>query len=148
MPRQAKNTRSIIVFDASNFYFKLKTLRLSGKSNFDYLRFSNFAAKDTQLMEMYYAVGKIEAKAADLHAKEMMSKQQEMIRKLRQDGFVTQYGYLLKSAGKFHEKGVDVQLPATTGQAHSIHIFFWPQLLQYLGFIMLLGGGWWLWRRR
>ena len=110
MPNRKHISRSIIIFDASNFYFKLKSLEVPHKSHFNYLEFSGWVAKDTTLVGKYYAVGKIEAKDGDKRVLEMMGKQQELISKLRKQGFTTQYGYLLKSNGKYHEKGVDVQL--------------------------------------
>lgn len=66
---------------------------------------------NTQLVGMYYAIGKLEAKPTDKKPiRQMMAKQQAILGKLEKDGFVVQLGYLLKSGGKFHEKGVDVQL--------------------------------------
>lgn len=40
----------------------------------------------------------------------MMAAQQTFVTQLIKAGFTIQYGYLLKSASKFHEKGVDVQM--------------------------------------
>lgn len=103
--------RSTIIFDASNFYFKLKSLDVEHKSSFDYLKFSQWLTKGSTLTHKYYAVGKIEAIEGDEHSQKMMSRQQEIIAKLRKSGFITQYGYLLRTKdNKYHEKGVDVQL--------------------------------------
>lgn len=110
MPNKKHILRSTIIFDASNFYFKLKSLKIEHKSHFDYLKFSEWISRDTKLTKKFYAVGKIEARENDLHGMEMMSAQQELISKLRKQGFMTQYGYLLKTGGVYHEKGVDVQL--------------------------------------
>lgn len=76
MPKQPKIFRSIIVFDASNFYFKLKTLKLKNKSQFDYLKFSQMIARKTNLINIYYTIGKFEAKPNDPKpVRRMMAKQ-------------------------------------------------------------------------
>ncbi len=103
--------RSIIIFDASNFYFRLKSLQLKNKQYFDYAKFSYFIAADTQLVAKYYAVGKLETKPTDPPPiQRMMARQQEIIGRLEKRGFIVQLGYLLKSGGSFHEKGVDIYL--------------------------------------
>jgi uncharacterized LabA/DUF88 family protein len=106
-----KQKRAIIIFDASNFYFRLKSLQLKNKQYFDYSKFSRFIAADTQLIAKYYAVGKLEAKPTDPPpVQRMMANQQEIIGRLEKHGFIIQLGYLLKSEGSFHEKGVDIYL--------------------------------------
>ncbi len=111
MPNKRHILRSIIVFDASNFYFKLKTLDVPHKSHFDYLKFSQWIAKNTLLTDKFYAVGEFKAKPTDKkEIRETMAKQQELIGRIEKDGFIIQLGYLLKTGGVYHEKGVDVQL--------------------------------------
>lgn len=104
-------TRSIVIFDGSNFYFKLKSIKLPHKANFNYFRFCSWLAKGTNLIKKYYAVGEFRAKPSDpASIRHTMAKQQELLTNLDKAGFITQLGYLLKSDGKYHEKGVDVQL--------------------------------------
>lgn len=111
MPQTKKKLRAIVVFDASNFYFKLKSLGLKHKSHFDYLKFSKYIAKNHSLQSMYYAIGEFKAKPTDKpDIREKMAKQQELLSRLEKDGFIIQLGYLLKTDGIYHEKGVDVQL--------------------------------------
>lgn len=111
MPNKKHLLRSIIIFDASNFYFKIKTLDIAHKSRFDYLKFSEWIAKNTLLTDKFYAVGEFKAKPTDKkEIRETMAKQQELIGRIEKDGFIIQLGYLLKSGGSYHEKGVDVQL--------------------------------------
>jgi len=111
MPKQKSLPRSIIIFDASNFYFKLKTLDIAHKSRFDYLKFSQWIAKNTLLTDKFYAVGEFKAKPTDKkEIRETMAKQQELLGRLKKDNFIIQLGYLLKTGGVYHEKGVDVQL--------------------------------------
>lgn len=111
MPNKKHLLRSVIIFDASNFYFKIKTLDIAHKSRFDYLKFSEWIAKNTLLTDKFYAVGEFKAKPTDKkEIRETMAKQQELIGRIEKDGFIIQLGYLLKSGGSYHEKGVDVQL--------------------------------------
>ncbi len=103
--------RSVFIFDGSNFYFKLKTLGVPHKSSFDYLSFSRWLSGRHKLVDMFYAVGEFKAKPSDPKPVRLtMAKQQELLTRLEKDGFMVQLGYLLKSAGRHHEKGVDVQL--------------------------------------
>lgn len=103
--------RSIVIFDGSNFYFKLKALNLPHKSRFKYLKFSQWLSKSSHLIDKYYAIGEYRAKPTDPKPiRHIMSSQQEFLRNLEKDGFAVQLGFLLKSDGKYHEKGVDVQL--------------------------------------
>lgn len=74
MPNKKHLPRSIIIFDGSNFYFKLKSLNIPHLSRFDYLKFSEHIAKSTTLVDKFYAIGKIESKANDTKANQMMSK--------------------------------------------------------------------------
>lgn len=111
MPNRKSLPRSTIIFDASNFYFKLKSLEIEHKSHFDYLKFSQWVASGSKLTKKFYAVGEYRAKPTDKkEIRETMAKQQELLARLEKDGFVTQLGYLLKTGGVYHEKGVDVQL--------------------------------------
>lgn len=102
--------KSIVIIDGSNFYYKLKELKILHKSSFNYLEFAKFVAKNTNVIKMYYCIGKIRAKQTDKKAREMMAKQQSLVTKLQKQGFIIQFGYLLKSNNRFHEKGVDIQM--------------------------------------
>ncbi|KKR32057.1 MAG: hypothetical protein UT63_C0053G0008 [Candidatus Gottesmanbacteria bacterium GW2011_GWC2_39_8] len=103
-------SRSIIIFDGSNFYHKLKEINLPRVSSFDFNRFSKFISDRTVLTSKFYCVGKISASQNDAKARTMMAKQQSLVTRLIKQEFTIQYGYLLKTDSKFHEKGVDVQI--------------------------------------
>lgn len=105
-----KKKRAVIVFDGSNFYHKLKSLKLKKTSTFDYDNFCKFVAKPLQIIDKYYCVGKIQAKQHDVKAREMMARQQALVTRLKRLGFQIKFGYLLKSEDHFHEKGTDVEI--------------------------------------
>ena len=102
--------KSIIIIDSSNFYHKLKELKIPHKSLFDYSGFVDSIAENTKVISKYYCIGKIRAKQNDKKARKMMAKQQTLVTKLQKQGFIIQFGYLLKSDNRFHEKGVDIQM--------------------------------------
>lgn len=105
-----RKQKSIVIIDGSNFYHKLKELRLSNLSTFDYSQFASKISENTQLSQKYFCIGKIKAKQENVKARKMMAKQQSLVTRLQKDGFIIQFGFLLQSAGKYHEKGVDVQI--------------------------------------
>ncbi len=101
--------RCIILIDGSNFYFKLKDLKLHNLLEFD---FSNFALKlagKEKIVHATYYIGKIRTDGTKrtniIHAN-----QQKLFGHLKKHNFNYSLGYLLKSDGKFHEKGVDVNM--------------------------------------
>jgi uncharacterized LabA/DUF88 family protein len=105
-----KTSKSTVLFDGSNFYYKLKELSIPHTSMFDYAGLSQILSKKSYITEQYYCIGKIRAKQHDKKARVMMAKQQALATRLQKDGFTIQFGYLLKSDHLYHEKGVDVQL--------------------------------------
>ncbi len=107
-----KKQKSIVIIDGSNFYYKLKELNLPDIHEFNYDLFVSHLTKNTKLISCFYCIGKIMAKQNDVKARSMMAKQQSFVTKLQKLGFIIQFGYLLKSDNKFHEKGVDVQIAA------------------------------------
>src|SRR3989344_3110556 len=102
--------KAIVIIDGSNFYYKLKELELLHKSLFDYHSFTKHICKSYTVVHKYYCIGKIKAKQEDTKAREMMAKQQSLVTRLQKDGFVIQYGFLLKTDHHFKEKGVDIQM--------------------------------------
>lgn len=101
--------RCIILIDGSNFYFKLKDLKLHNLLEFDFSSFViKLAGKDKLVLSTYY-IGKIRTDGIKrtniIHAN-----QQKLFAHLRKHNINYSLGYLLKSDGKFHEKGVDVNI--------------------------------------
>lgn len=101
--------RCIILIDGSNFYFKLKDLGLHDLLEFDFSGFAKLLARKYRIVRTVYYIGKIRtdntSKTLKLH-----NNQQKLFAHLRKQGVYYSLGYLLKSNGVFHEKGVDVNI--------------------------------------
>lgn len=100
--------RAIILVDGSNFYFKLKDLNLH-HIPFDFSSFAKLLAKETKIVDAVYYVGAVTNDRTQRGAK-MFSNQQRLFAQLKKHKFHYSLGYLLKSAGRYHEKGVDVNI--------------------------------------
>ena len=100
-----KNT--IVLIDGSNFYYKLKSLGFKNLLDFNFSGFIKYLCKDTNTA-IYY-IGKIRTdgtrKAQRLH-----TEQQHLLERLKKHKVQYKLGYLLKTQGRYHEKGVDVQI--------------------------------------
>lgn len=101
--------RCIILIDGSNFYFKLKDLKLHNLLSLDFSGFIKKLAKDFEIVKTIYYVGKIRTDGTK-KTKEMHNNQQKLFEHLKKHKINYSLGYLLKSDGRFHEKGVDVNI--------------------------------------
>lgn len=101
--------KSIIFIDGSNFYFKLKDLKLHYLLNFDFLGFSKKLSGNNKLVKVVYYVGKIRTDGTD-KTQIMFNNQRKLFSHLRKHKVQYSLGYLLKSGEKYHEKGVDVNI--------------------------------------
>lgn len=99
----------IVLIDGSNFYFKLKDLKLQNLLDFDFSGFAESLSKDNTLVKAVYYIGKIRTDGSE-RTKKLHNDQQRLFAHLRKNKFYYSLGYLLKSDGKFHEKGVDVNI--------------------------------------
>ena len=99
----------IILIDGSNFYFKLKDLNLHQELNFDFSAFANKIADEHQIIECIYYVGAVRTDCTK-HTQKLFNRQQKLFAHLKKHKFKYSLGYLLKSGGKLHEKGVDVNI--------------------------------------
>ena len=101
--------RCIILIDGSNFYFKLKDLKLHNLLSFDFSNFAlKLAGKDKIIHSTYYT-GKIKTDGTR-HTQRLFDNQRKLLAHLKKHNFNYSLGYLLKSDGRFHEKGVDVNI--------------------------------------
>lgn len=107
--RFMKKQRCIILIDGSNFYFKLKDLQLQNLLSFDFSGFAKVLAKDFKIINAVYYIGKIKTDGSE-KSNRMLANQQKLFAYLRKSTFNYSLGYLLKSDGKYHEKGVDVNI--------------------------------------
>ena len=101
--------RCVILIDGSNFFFKLKSLKLLKLIEFDFRAFSKHLAIDDPVVQSTYYVGAIRTDGSTKSAK-MFNNQRRLLSHLKFCGFTYYLGYLLKSDGVFKEKGVDVKL--------------------------------------
>jgi uncharacterized LabA/DUF88 family protein len=104
-----KPERAIILIDGSNFYFKLRDIHLHKLLTFDFTRFAqSLIGKSTHVNAIYY-VGKVRTDGT-AKTQELFNNQRKLLAHLRKHKFRYSLGYLLKSEGVFHEKGVDVNI--------------------------------------
>ncbi|MEK7170940.1 MAG: NYN domain-containing protein [Patescibacteria group bacterium] len=101
--------RVTILIDGSNFYFKLKDLKLNDLLKFDFRAFVKFVADDNNVIDACYYIGRIRQDGTKKTEK-LFSNQQKLIALLKKSGLRYSFGYLMKSDGRYHEKGVDVQM--------------------------------------
>ncbi len=101
--------KCIILIDGSNFYFKLKDLKLHNLLNFNFGKFADFLSRSNHRVKATYYVGAVKQDGTK-HADKLLSGQQKLIALLKKHKIKYSLGYLMKSDGKFHEKGVDVQI--------------------------------------
>ncbi len=104
-----QKSRCIILIDGSNFYFKLKDLRLHNLLNFDFSSFAKMLAGKRKIVYAVYYIGKIITDGTE-KTKKLFDDQQRLLGHLKNHKIRYALGYLMKSDGKYHEKGVDVNI--------------------------------------
>src|SRR5216684_7390812 len=101
--------KCLILIDGSNFYFKLKDLQLHNLLDFDFKEFAKFLAQKGEVVGANYYIGRVKQDGTQQSDK-MLASQQKLFAKLKHHDYQYVLGYLLKSDGKYHEKGVDVHI--------------------------------------
>lgn len=101
--------RCFILFDGSNFYFKLKDLRLHHLLDFDFSRFNKMLIGNNTLIKSVYYIGKVRTDGTEKIQK-LFNNQRRLFAHLKKNKMQYSLGYLLKSGEKLHEKGVDVKM--------------------------------------
>jgi uncharacterized LabA/DUF88 family protein len=104
-----KPERAIILIDGSNFYFKLRDIHLHKLLTFDFTRFAQSLIGKNTLTNATYYVGKVRTDGT-AKTQELFNNQRKHLAHLRKHKYRFSLGYLLKSDGVFHEKGVDVNI--------------------------------------
>jgi len=102
-------SRCTVFIDGSNFYFKLKELGFRHLLEFDFSGFVKMLAGKDKIVSATYYVGKIRTDGTK-RTKKLFDAQQKLLGKLRQYKIRYALGYLMKTDGKYHEKGVDVNI--------------------------------------
>lgn len=101
--------RCFILIDGSNFYFKLKDLRLHNLLKFNFSNFAKMLAGKSKIVKSVYHIGAVRTDRTK-KANKMHADQQKLFSHLKKHNFRYSLGYLLKTDGKYHEKGVDVNI--------------------------------------
>lgn len=103
------NKRCLVLIDGSNFYFKLKDLQLHRLIDFNFSTFSKLLAKANVIAGCKYYIGAVRTDGTP-RTQKLFNDQRRLLAHLRKHHYHYSLGYLLKSGGSFHEKGVDVQI--------------------------------------
>ena len=101
--------RCLILVDGSNFYFKLKDLKLYHLVDFDFSGFAKFISSKYKIVGGAYYIGAVRTDGTEKTQK-LFDSQRKLFAHLKKHGFKYSLGYLLKTDGRFHEKGVDVNI--------------------------------------
>ncbi|MDP2861134.1 MAG: NYN domain-containing protein [bacterium] len=101
--------KCIILVDGSNFYFKLKDLKLHKEPNFNFSGFARRLVNKGELIRATYYVGAVRTDGTP-HTQKLYIGQRRLLGNLRKHGFLYSLGYLMRSNDKMHEKGVDVNI--------------------------------------
>lgn len=104
--------RTLIQFDGSNFYKKVKKI-----SPQTHLTPYNYRGLATYLVQgkpdrIVYCVGEVKKYLGNKKSEMLYANQQSLFSNLRKQEVQIKLGYLLFSDGAYHEKGVDVQIAA------------------------------------
>jgi len=103
------NKKCLILIHGSNFYFKLKDLKLHNLLDFHFGEFAKFIARSGKVVGAKYYVGRVRQDGTPQSDK-MLAGQQKLFANLKRHSYQYVLGYLLKTDGKYHEKGVDVHI--------------------------------------
>ena len=100
----------LVQFDGSNFYNKVKKiLPQTHLTNFDYAGLAKATVKANSPQIIYY-IGEVKQYEGNRKSEILYANQQKLFTSLRNQNIEIKLGYLLMSDGKYHEKGVDVQI--------------------------------------
>lgn len=101
-----------IAIDGGNFYRKLKDKNIGclHPSEFNYASFVKFLARKDKIIGINYYVGQVREEPNNEKSKILKRDQDRFLARLQNLGFIVKRGYILKSDGGYHEKGVDVQI--------------------------------------
>jgi uncharacterized LabA/DUF88 family protein len=101
--------KCIVLIDGSNFYFKLKDLKLYDLLKFDFSGFIKMLSGKDKVVSTTYYVGKIRTGGTE-KSRRLQANQQKLFAHLKKHKMRYSLGYLMKSNRKYHEKGVDVAM--------------------------------------
>ena len=88
----------------------MRDLKISNLSDFDYRGLSEWLARDRELVAIGYYIGVVRAQLNDVKGQKLRWAQRNLFNRLHAQKIDVHKGYLMKSGGKYHEKGVDVKI--------------------------------------
>ncbi|HEX3641044.1 MAG TPA: NYN domain-containing protein [Ktedonobacteraceae bacterium] len=101
--------RCLILIDGSNFYFKLKDLKLHHLLHFDFSRFITLLSGERTIIRSTYYVGAVRTDGTE-YTQQLFNNQRKLLAHLQKHHLSYSLGYLMKNGGVVHEKGVDVHM--------------------------------------
>ena len=102
--------KCVVLIDGSNFYFKLKEFKFNSPLlNFNFSSFLKFLAGEDKIVFSKYFIGAVRTDGTE-RTQKLFNNQRKLFSVLKENGVNYVLGYLLKSDGKFREKGVDVNI--------------------------------------
>lgn len=104
-----RKSNCIILVDGSNFYFKLRDLKLHHLLEFDFNGFAKMLSRGHKVIQSTYYIGKIRTDGTD-KTQRLFRDQRKLLAHLKNHQYRYSLGYLMKSDSKYHEKGVDVNI--------------------------------------
>ena len=101
--------KTTVIIDGSNFYHGCKYLCPDVHlTNFNYRKLvESISGKNATIL---YCVGEIKQEINNKKSEQMYAQQQSLFYNLEKQDILIYKGFMLKSDGKFHEKGVDVRI--------------------------------------
>ena len=105
-------TKSIILIDGSNFYFKLKDLGLKDLLNFNFTDFANFLYRKDKFISGTYYIGAVKTDGTE-RTLSLYKNQRKLLVSLRKHRFVTHLVIFLNPMAVSMRKGLMLTLPLT-----------------------------------
>ena len=102
--------RAIVLIDGSNLYHRFKEIGITNLLHFDFVEFLNRFCKDATCLQITYYVGVIRTEPNNQKSYELFRQQRILFSHLEKQGVAIYRGFLLKTDGTYHEKGVDVMI--------------------------------------
>lgn len=104
--------RVLVIIDGSNFFHKLVDLKFPKKGliSFRYDLLVKDLAEDRKLGDVKYYVGAVRTEIGNTKSFHLFKEQRKLVGSLNKQNIKVVFGYLLKSDGVYHEKGVDVNM--------------------------------------
>lgn len=109
MTTSSKQNRIFILIDGSNFYHRLKELKIKNQLRFDFAGFIKFLTGKDELIRACYYVGVIRTEKNNPKSLKLFKEQRKLFSSLEKQKVEVYRGYILKS-DDYHEKGVDVKI--------------------------------------